>query len=115
MNNRLFGAKGESIAASYLLGLGYRILAKNWAVKFGEVDIIAFSPENVIVFVEVKRVSSREYGDAAYKVSPHKLQQIARVASLYLSERELQQCAARIDVVAINGDEISLLKNCFTL
>lgn len=115
MNNRLFGAKGEEIAVSFLLERGYRILNRNWAVKYGELDIIALSPDNCIVFVEVKRVSSVEYGRAAEKVTPAKLKQIQKLASHYLSERGLERQSARIDVVAITEEVIDLFQNCMQL
>ncbi len=115
MNNRLFGAKGEEIAASFLLEQGYQILTRNWAVKYGELDIVAYAPDKTLAFVEVKRVSSREYGDAAAKVTPAKVAQIQRLAGHYMSERGLLGGRARVDVVAITEDEIKLFTNCFTM
>lgn len=115
MNNRLFGAKGEELAASFLLKKGYRIVTKNWAVKYGELDIVALSPDNVICFVEVKRVSSVEYGRASEKVTPAKLKQIKRLALHYLSERNMERSAARIDVVAITEEKYELFQNCLQL
>ena len=35
---------GEDLAASYLAGLGWRILARNWRCPAGELDIIAVEP-----------------------------------------------------------------------
>lgn len=115
MNNRVFGAKGEEIAASFLLTQGYQIITKNWAVNYGELDIVAWAPDKTLVFVEVKRVSSRSYGDAAQKVTPHKMQQIRKLAGHYLSEHSMVGVNTRIDVVAITEEDISLYKNCVTL
>lgn len=115
MNNRLFGAKGEEIAATFLLGKGYQLITKNWAVKYGEIDIIAKAPDKSLVFVEVKRVSTKEYGVAAEKVTPQKMKQIRRLAGHYMSEQNLLCVRARVDVVAITGDTIELFQNCFSL
>ena len=35
------GAWGEECAAAYLRRRGYRILARNYSCRFGEIDIIA--------------------------------------------------------------------------
>lgn len=44
---------GEDAAAGFLAGRGLRILARNWATKMGEIDIVALDGSTV-VFVEVK-------------------------------------------------------------
>ena len=45
---RKFGDLGEKIAEQYLLKNGYFILEKNFQTKMGELDIIAFKPQNKI-------------------------------------------------------------------
>ena len=50
---RRFGDFGERVAASHLESKGYTILERNWAVKEGEIDIIA-SRGTDLVFVEVR-------------------------------------------------------------
>lgn len=47
------GRAGEDYAARWLAEAGYRILARNWHSRWGEVDIIAQRGETV-AFVEVK-------------------------------------------------------------
>lgn len=46
---RQFGDLGEKIAEQYLLKNGYLILEKNFQTKMGELDIIAFKPQNKIL------------------------------------------------------------------
>ena len=41
MSNQQIGSAGEKYAADYLISCGYLILAKNYASKYGEIDIIA--------------------------------------------------------------------------
>ena len=47
---RKFGDLGEKIAEQYLLKNGYFILEKNFQTKMGELDIIAFKPQNEILY-----------------------------------------------------------------
>lgn len=48
------GEKGEAIARSYLERAGFCILASNFSVRGGEIDIIACGVDGVVVFFEVK-------------------------------------------------------------
>jgi len=47
------GRLGEKIAAEFLAKKGYRILARNFRTRFGEIDLVA-AKDGVLVFVEVK-------------------------------------------------------------
>jgi putative endonuclease len=47
------GIEAEEKASSYLVKEGYRLLARNFHSKFGEIDIIALK-DNVLHFYEVK-------------------------------------------------------------
>ncbi|OGY68578.1 MAG: hypothetical protein A2586_03105 [Candidatus Harrisonbacteria bacterium RIFOXYD1_FULL_40_9] len=48
------GVLGEDLATHYLEERSYSILDRNFREKFGEIDIIAKSPDGILVFVEVK-------------------------------------------------------------
>ncbi|MCA1757183.1 MAG: YraN family protein [Bacteroidales bacterium] len=52
-DSHILGKRGEMMAANYLTGKGYSILARNWRSGKKEIDIIA-AIDNIIVFVEVK-------------------------------------------------------------
>jgi putative endonuclease len=54
MKKQTVGSVGEEIAAKYLTGKGYKVLFRNYRQKFGEIDIIARSPDCEIIFIEVK-------------------------------------------------------------
>lgn len=53
MDRKELGYFGERVTAYYLEKKGYRILKRNFAVKGGEIDIIA-EKDGIIVFAEVK-------------------------------------------------------------
>ena len=77
------GAWGEDYAAAYLRRHGYRILARNYSCRFGEIDIIA-SDRHYVVFVEVKTRSSCDCGMPAEAVDEAKRDRYERIAALFL-------------------------------
>ena len=51
--NNASGKIGEDYAAQFLTKKGYRVVARNYRSRFGEIDLIAENKE-YIVFAEVK-------------------------------------------------------------
>ena len=94
------GHYGEKIAASYLKGLGYAIIERNFRQRFGEIDIIAEDGE-VLVFIEVKTRKSDLFGSPFEAVDSRKQKKMSRVALTYLNRCGRTDQAARFDVVAV--------------
>jgi putative endonuclease len=93
------GHAGEQLAALRLLLTGYRILARRYRTKVGEIDLIA-RRGNVIAFVEVKRRDALAAGLEA--VTPQARIRIRRAAELYLRRNpDLADRALRFDVMVI--------------
>ena len=64
------GKNGEKIAFSFLVKHGFSVLERNYATKYGEIDIIA-KKNNKIRFIEVKAVKIRDFeGLDDLKVKP---------------------------------------------
>lgn len=99
-----FGNEGERMAQRFLESLGFRILDKQFRCRFGEVDLIALDGDT-IVFVEVKTRQSDRKGQPAEAVTPHKQQQIVKVALHYLKRHGWLDRRSRCDVVAIRLDD----------
>ena len=97
---RLFGDRGEREAARYLRRKGYKILARQYRNRLGELDLIALDG-TWIVFVEVKTRSSVSAGHPVEAVTPAKQAQLTRLALVYLKEHGLLEHRARFDVVAV--------------
>lgn len=96
------GKSGENLAAAALESRGYAIVARRYRTGHGEIDIIARDGETM-VFVEVRRKSSDEFGTAAESVTPAKQRQVIRMAVEYLALHGLyDRCDVRFDVVAID-------------
>lgn len=118
-NNITLGARGEAIAAAYLLGQKFTILARNFRSKAGEVDIVARDGKT-IVFVEVKTRRTLSFGPPQASVNPFKQRQISKAALTWLAKNRLHDAAARFDVIAIllrdhQVPEIDHIRNAFDL
>lgn len=103
------GAAGEDAALAYLLAQGLVLVERNFRARTGEIDLI-MADGNTLVFVEVRKRSGKGFGGAAASVTPAKQQRLARTAQLYLQKRQILP-ACRFDVVAIDGEQFSWLKN----
>jgi putative endonuclease len=93
------GRRAEAVAAWWLRGKGYRIVARDFRVPVGEIDVIA-RRGRVLAVVEVKaRDTLAAAGEA---VAPRQRRRIARAAAAFLQRRpELATLDLRFDVVLI--------------
>ncbi len=117
MPPQTLGFLGERYAAEYLIRKGYEILDRNYAVKSGEIDIVA-RKGNVVSFAEVKsrRTFSPDYlpKDAVTKAKQARL---VSAAKEYIREKELD-AAFRFDVIEVVGVEgkiyVNLIEDAFS-
>lgn len=105
-NTTALGNMAEDMAAEYLKGKGYRIIARNHRTRFAELDIVAASKE-VVAFVEVKYRKHTGFGGGVGAITQDKLRRLRNAAEVWLSEHEeYAGYQPRIDVIAIQGDLI---------
>jgi putative endonuclease len=112
------GKQGEESAVILLKKNGYKILARNYKTKLGEIDVIALD-KGTLCFVEVKTRSSDRFGAPAEAVSGFKQRQISKAALCYLKEKKLLERKARFDVVCVvysrEKPQPELIKDAFEL
>ncbi len=106
MEKRDLGQWGEEQAASYLRRRAYKILARNYRCRFGEIDIIA-SRGKYLVFVEVKLRKNADFAEAREFVTRAKQERILKTAMFYLQQTDspLQPRFDVIEVYAPQGAE----------
>lgn len=72
MDKSALGKFGEDLACGYLVNKHYQIIKRNLREKFGEIDIIAKSPDKTLVFFEVKTIRiPSEISDGSPASYPH--------------------------------------------
>lgn len=101
MSTRDVGRVGEDIAARYLERLGAVVLARNYAVRGGEIDLIT-EQEGVVHFVEVKLRTTAAFGQGAEAVTREKQRRICRAAAQFLAQRGWQERFCRFDVIEVS-------------
>ena len=116
---RAHGAQGERAAERALIQAGLTPLTRNAGYRLGELDLV-MRDGDTIVFVEVRRRRSADFGDAASSVDRHKRRKLVRAAQLFLARHPaLAQAPCRFDVVGLDGAHtepvIDWIRNAFTL
>lgn len=114
MNKRRIGSDKEELAEAYLKEKGVKIVCRNYRVRQGEIDLIGWE-KNTLLFIEVKYRKNNKAGSALEAVGYAKKKQISRVSLFYLNQKRLgMNISMRYDVVAIDGEVITWVKNAFS-
>lgn len=111
-SRQALGQLAENWACDYLQAQGFKLLARNYRLRGGEIDLIGQDGE-YLVFIEVRYRSREDFGGALYSIDLRKQQKIIRTAQHYLLLHPYD-LACRFDVIAINAQQqITWLKNAF--
>jgi putative endonuclease len=108
------GYAAEQHALDYLLRRGLVLVARNFRVKLGELDLVMTHGQE-LVFIEVRRRGSGGFGGAAASVTPLKQMRVRRAAQAFMLARFGQGAwpALRFDVVAIEGEQVNWIAGAF--
>ncbi len=97
----------EGVARRHLEALGWEIVASNYAIRGGELDLVARDGAT-LVFVEVRQRRSDRFGHPAETLDRRKLERLRRTARHFLATRTADDAApVRFDAVLLVGDERS--------
>ena len=103
-NRQTIGLWGEDRAAELLVSKGYKIAARRFRVREGEIDLVA-SGHGYLCFVEVKLRKDETMGQAREYVTLSKQRKVRTAALRYLMQypTELQPRFDVIEVYAPHG------------
>jgi putative endonuclease len=97
------GRIGEDAAVSHYLELGYRVLARNWRCRVGELDVVLLGP-GVLVFCEVKSRRGSAFGLPFEAVHPRKQRKLRVLAEAFMAGSSLAVDRVRFDVASVIVD-----------
>jgi len=98
---RQLGEAGEKLAADFLLLKRCHVLKRDFHPKHGgQVDLVVRDGD-VLVFVEVKTRSSRDYYRAFYAVDEGQKRRIHKSAQFWLRELAPLQPTVRFDIIEV--------------
>ncbi|WP_040523078.1 YraN family protein [Aliiglaciecola lipolytica] len=110
--SRLTGQISENKAREFLENNGLRFIQSNYHCRTGEIDLV-MQDEQEWVFVEVKFRSRSDYGTAADFFHASKRKKFTHAVKHFMHFHRLNPAmvAHRIDLVAIDGDQIQWFKS----
>lgn len=120
MNIGKTGLEGEKRVANYLRKNGFSVIKQNYTCKYGEIDIIAQTPE-YILFVEVKTRKQNSLISGVEAVDSFKQNRILKTAQDFLQKTECE-LQPRFDVAEVTvferedgntGYKLHYIKNAF--
>lgn len=94
------GSIGEDAALARYEAMGYRLVARNWRCKIGELDLV-LARGTTLVFCEVKARRGSAYGGGWEAVTPRKQAKVRSVAEAFLLTHRLRPDAIRFDVASV--------------
>ena len=112
MDGHAAGALGEVRAEQYLLAQGCEILERNYVSRGSEIDLIV-RDGSMIAFVEVKTRIKALAASGREAVTAAKQRRICKGALYYMMRNGLMNRQARFDVIEIQGERVTHIKNAF--
>lgn len=102
MDRQQLGRHGEDLAATYLEGIGWRVVERRWRCKSGEVDLVAQEPGTrpVTVFCEVKTRSGMGYGGPLEAITEAKVSRLRQLAWQWMREHDVHG-RTRVDGIGV--------------
>jgi putative endonuclease len=95
---------------------GYRIVARNWRCREGEIDLVVWSRRGDLVFCEVKTRSSARFGVPAEAVTPVKQRRLRVLAARFLAAHGSEVAgrrSLRFDVAAVTAGRVEVIEAAF--
>ena len=94
------GRRGELATETRYVARGYRVVARNWRCRLGELDLVlARGP--TLVFCEVKTRRGSRFGGGFEAVDVRKRQKVRALAEVFLLQTKASPVSVRFDVASV--------------
>jgi putative endonuclease len=102
----------EDLVAAWYVTEGYEVIARNWRCPRGELDIVAWR-NNVLVVCEVKARRNADFGDPFEAITPRKVLRLRRAAAAFVDRFRATGDATsfseiRLDAAAVMGARVEV-------
>ena len=119
MDRAEVGRRGEAVAARFYQKQGCLLVAHNYSLLVGEIDLILRELDGTIVLCEVKTRSPDPLASPASAVTPAKQRRLIRAAKQYLQQTGQSDAPARFDVAEVTPLDsgrwmVHIIKGAFT-
>lgn len=92
---------GEDAVATLYERRGFRIVARNWRCRLGELDLIV-ERDDLVVFCEVKARRGSAFGGAYEAVTAPKQRKLRQLAELFTATAHVPHRNVRFDVASVH-------------
>jgi len=107
------GKSGEKFAKLHYEALGFELLEQNFRYKRAEIDLIMLQDEKLLVFIEVKKRSRSDFGEAETFVSEAQQERIREAAEEYIYGINWKK-DIRFDIACVDkGNNVELFEDAF--
>ena len=107
------GQQTEQFALNYLLQQGLRWQANNFRCRYGELDLLLWEGDTLVI-VEVRYRQNDRFGGPAASVTAQKQARIIAATQHYVIMHKLNHVSIRFDVVAVMaGNRLEWIRNAF--
>ncbi len=94
------GRRGEAAVEQLYLSRGYRVLARNWRCRIGELDLVVARGSTVVV-CEVKTRRGSRFGGGFEAVDARKRQKLRGLAEMFCLQHPVGAASIRFDVASV--------------
>ncbi|TDP75673.1 YraN family protein [Bradymonas sediminis] len=106
---REVGFRGEDIAADFMVEQGWDVVARNYQLNIGEIDLVVRRSEEVygrredtLAIVEVKTKRDRRGPPPEASVTHAKRKRLVRLACVFMERQKIRRVNIRFDVIAVD-------------
>ncbi|EIK85172.1 hypothetical protein CGSMWGv00703Dmash_03874 [Gardnerella greenwoodii 00703Dmash] len=103
VDSKELGKLGETYAALRLMQQGWHVIDRNWHSRQGELDLVMITPEQKLVFVEVKTRRSVQYGTPLEAINQDKRSKLRKAGMQWIEKfgTDIPRYRIRFDAVSI--------------
>ncbi|HEX3298620.1 MAG TPA: YraN family protein [Actinomycetota bacterium] len=94
------GRRGETAVEHMYVSRGYRVVARNWRCRIGELDLIVTRGATVVI-CEVKTRRGTRFGGGYEAVDARKRQKLRALAEAFCLQHPVGASSIRFDVASV--------------